>query len=857
MTNCLTTAIRTRQSQRRCSPTVGVITPNSGAEDAGTAGGGQAYPLAYYYQFDEVGNPATSFQVPNHPTTYDVNWGDGASGTYYSETFNHTYAYDTSPTTPTNFYAYTLTAHNAEYTYGWSNFVNVVPSMAGNLTVTGPGSGIEGTYVTASATFSDPAQGSTRSLEGADSVYVFWGDGSEDVVTPDSGDPPLLTAGFSHIYAEPGSYEATFFAGYNENGTESAIYDMESASIDQFMPTLTTSESTASPAVGHSVTVYGTYNDTVGDHRPQTWTVSWGDGTTSVRDNDTATTESFAHAYATAGTYDPIVSVAAFALTGSASGTASAIAVHNPTLSIAGGSGTATEFNQVPDYFTISRSEGDAFPLTVSYTLGGTAATNTLEYIVTDDATGKILTGTATIPAGSLYEIVDITPLEDNTPRWTDSLDMTLTSSANYSLGTSATIAQTGIDNCDLSLYLGDGSENIILGSDAGGDSNLIPLTFKFPTEGRDGAEVSISMPSTEDGVVDVWATPTPGSGDTPVLGYVSGAYVDSHTWTYGSGTNEPPSSGILYVAYQAASASMTVDWAGYDSDANATPVSPAPPTTNSATSQPAAAVGATVTFSKSEVRPGTAANRAEAVDVTATRAPGSPIDTEETVKLSVVNKGGGTDGAATIDVTSVTIPANKKSATATIHVRGTHLSGAAQDVSVIAGENGKAAATLPVTVVAPTKWTDDALGGVVSAANVATVVGPLRVHWQVPVVFTVEDQFGTPLDSTWQGAGLAEHVIGGGQGFSGFTVGSASTAISASATATDPVQYLSGNFANAATANGVAAGTIGIGPAKVLNRTLEYKVIDADGTAYTLEGQNKRVVTIHDRDVMDSDTQQ
>jgi hypothetical protein len=232
---------------------------------------------------------------------------------------------------------------NADHFFRSFNFVNVVPSMAGNLTVTGPGSGTEGTYVTASATFSDPAQGSTRSLQGAGSVYVYWGDGSQDVEAQSPGDLPLLTAGFSHIYAEPGTYQATFVAGYSENGTESVVYDMESANIVQNVPTLTVTGDTTATVTGDDYILIPTYTDIVGDHRTHDWTINWGDGVIKTYEDVGGTPAEFDHTYETAATsgttYSPVLSVSAFALSGAVTATAS-VTVAQPEINVIQGDGT-------------------------------------------------------------------------------------------------------------------------------------------------------------------------------------------------------------------------------------------------------------------------------------------------------------------------------------------------------------------------------------------------------------------------------------------------------------------------------------------------------------------------------------
>jgi hypothetical protein len=263
-------------------------------------------------------------------------------------------------------------------------------------------------------------------------------------------------------------------------------------------------------------------------------------------------------------------------------------------------------------------------------------------------------------------------------------------------------------------------------------------------------------------------------------------------------------------------------------------------------------ATAVSVTFSKKEVRPGTAAAHVESVDVTVTRTSAANADT---IALSVVNKGGANDGSASIDTQTISLAAGEKKKSVTIKISGQHLSGANQDVTVQASEGGQVRASLPATVVQPKKFNSSADGKTLTGKAAIVAGSPTQVNWRVDVVFTVDDQFRTPLDGAWAGIGLAEHVLNNPQGFTGFTPGSASTAIDATGQATDPVQNTK-TYPDADTANAVVAGTV---PRPVLKGTftLEYKVIDTDGTEYTLDGNNVRSVRIQDNRITDADAVQ
>ncbi|MFB2892382.1 beta strand repeat-containing protein [Aerosakkonemataceae cyanobacterium BLCC-F50] len=89
---------------------------------------------------------------------------------------------------------------------------------------------------------------------------------------------------------------------------------------------------------------------------------------------------------------------------------------------------------QDPGTFRISRVGDPTNPLTVSYTISGTASSS--------DYTPP-LTGTATIPAGQSFIDFSITPVDDAIAEGTETLTLTLVSSANYALDAPATTTAT------------------------------------------------------------------------------------------------------------------------------------------------------------------------------------------------------------------------------------------------------------------------------------------------------------------------------------------------------------------------------------------------------------------------------
>jgi Ca2+-binding RTX toxin-like protein len=102
-----------------------------------------------------------------------------------------------------------------------------------------------------------------------------------------------------------------------------------------------------------------------------------------------------------------------------------------PIVSVSASDASAAEAGSDPGSFRISRDGGDTnTPLTVSYTIGGTA-TNGIDYTPT-------LTGTVIIPAGQLFVDIPIPVVDDLAVDPNESVILTLTDSTTYDLGTTA-----------------------------------------------------------------------------------------------------------------------------------------------------------------------------------------------------------------------------------------------------------------------------------------------------------------------------------------------------------------------------------------------------------------------------------
>ena len=531
---------------------------------------GEPYAVEGFFSPDQAGNEVASYPIAGHDTSYSISWGDGDNSSSSTDYFTHEYTYNPGGD---NNYSYTVTAQNDEYTSSYVNVVDVFPTGGGSLSFDGPGSGIEGEAVTAFANLTDSSQ--PEGEQGAYSWALSWGDGSQS----SEGGTPETDFDPTHVYAEPGTYRLSVSAEYEDPDGDFAAttYDY-SVVISEAVPSLSFTDSAATLTAGDEWTLDPTYSDSVGDHVNPQMSVSWGDGTTSIY-GDIPIPDAVSHIYSSPGDYTPVVTVNAFDNPTAITTTASAVDVVNPTVSISDALGYADESGQGSDEYTISRSGGDFdSPLTVSYSLGGTALSS--EYILSDADTGQILTGTATIPAGESDEVVRVTALEDHTPRWTDPLEMTVASSSEYALSAGATTVETDIVNDDLTLYLGDGSGDQVLEASEDSSVSLTPLVFEYPTEDKDGCGITLSIPDEDASLINVWATSSPSDTDVPILGDVSGTYVDSVTWTYGSGDDEPPTDHTFYVEAVNGGPSMTgLQFTGVDTDPD--------PSTNTATTQP------------------------------------------------------------------------------------------------------------------------------------------------------------------------------------------------------------------------------------------------------------------------------
>lgn len=113
--------------------------------------------------------------------------------------------------------------------------------------------------------------------------------------------------------------------------------------------------------------------------------------------------------------------------------------VARPRVSIAVTDANAAEANRDPGVFTVSRATAATTPVTVRYTVTGTA---------TSGADFNALSGTVDIPANQTSATITITPIDDTAVESNETIIVTLSANAAYELGTttSGTVTLTSND---------------------------------------------------------------------------------------------------------------------------------------------------------------------------------------------------------------------------------------------------------------------------------------------------------------------------------------------------------------------------------------------------------------------------
>src|SRR6185436_7400847 len=110
--------------------------------------------------------------------------------------------------------------------------------------------------------------------------------------------------------------------------------------------------------------------------------------------------------------------------------------------------------------YTFTREGSTAAPLTVNFSVGGTATFNT-DYTQTGAATFNASSGTVTIPAGSSTATVTLDPTADTTVESNETAILTVTSGASYDVGVPAAASGTITnDDTDVSVAVSPSAVN-------------------------------------------------------------------------------------------------------------------------------------------------------------------------------------------------------------------------------------------------------------------------------------------------------------------------------------------------------------------------------------------------------------
>jgi hypothetical protein len=158
-----------------------------------------------------------------------------------------------------------------------------------------------------------------------------------------------------------------------------------------------------------------------------------------------------------------------FAITGTVS---SAVA---PEVTVTVAPAAVAEDGAANLVYTFTRSAADGSPLTVSFSVGGTATYNT-DYTQTGAASFTATSGTVTLAAGATTAIVTIDPAADATVESDETVILTVTAGAGYTVGTPS--ASTGtIQNDDV-------SGNLALGRPATASTSYPGLGASNATDG-------------------------------------------------------------------------------------------------------------------------------------------------------------------------------------------------------------------------------------------------------------------------------------------------------------------------------------------------------------------------------------
>jgi hypothetical protein len=163
--------------------------------------------------------------------------------------------------------------------------------------------------------------------------------------------------------------------------------------------------------------------------------------------------------------------------------------------------------------YTFAREGVTTSPLTVNFSVGGTATFNT-DYTQTGAATFTASAGTVTIPAGSSTATVTVDPTSDTTVESNETAILTVVTGASYDVGTPAAATGT-ITNDDTDVTLAVSPSSV----EEDGAPNLV-YTFTRTGVTTGALTVNFSVGGTADSATDY--TQTGAASFTPPTGTVT-----------------------------------------------------------------------------------------------------------------------------------------------------------------------------------------------------------------------------------------------------------------------------------------------------------------------------------------------
>lgn len=149
-----------------------------------------------------------------------------------------------------------------------------------------------------------------------------------------------------------------------------------------------------------------------------------------------------------------------------------------PQVSVRATSPEAAEAGRVSGIFTITRTGATTQALAVNYTTGG-SATSAADYIA--------LSGSVTIPEGSSSATVTVTPKNDTVPEDTETVVLTLSAAATYTVGSPSSATVTIADN-DLPAV------SVTAKSAQASEEGTVPGVFTLTRTGATGSPLTVAF---------------------------------------------------------------------------------------------------------------------------------------------------------------------------------------------------------------------------------------------------------------------------------------------------------------------------------------------------------------------------